>query len=133
RRLDFFRAYKTDYEIACLEQASAIAVRGHRAAAECFERGATEFELHQRYCTESRQRETELPYNAIVALDRHAAILHYQNLDKSAPERGASFLIDAGAEFNGYASDITRTWARSAGEFRDLLASMETLQQSLCP
>jgi Xaa-Pro dipeptidase len=132
RRLDFARARKTAYEIACLAAASSMAVRGHRAAAAAFADGATEFELHQRYCSAVGQRESELPYNAIVALDRHAAILHYQHLCRDEPERGASFLIDAGAEFNGYASDVTRTWARNGGEFGELIASMHALQQTLC-
>lgn len=132
RRLDFTRARKTGYEIACLERASAMAVRGHRAAAAAFAEGATEFELHQAFCAAAVQRETELPYNAIVALDRHAAILHYQNLSTSRPERGEAFLIDAGAASNGYAADITRTWARRDGEFHELIAAMDALQQTLC-
>src|SRR5690606_21917242 len=81
RVLDFHRAYKTTYEIACLERASAIAVRGHRAAADAFAADTSEFDLHQRYCDATGQRESELPYNAIVAVDRHAAVLHYQRLD----------------------------------------------------
>src|SRR5690606_24625355 len=60
RRLDYFRACKTAYEVACLERASAVAVRGHRAAAAAFAAGAMEFDLHQEYCAASRQRETEL-------------------------------------------------------------------------
>ena len=132
RPLDFARARKSAYEVACLAGASRMAARGHVAAAQAFRGGATEFELHQHFCTGAGQRETELPYNAIVALDRHAAVLHYQHLAAEPPERGASFLIDAGAAYNGYASDVTRTWSRDDGEFRDLIASMETLQQALC-
>src|SRR5690606_25389930 len=64
RPLDFHRAVKTEYEIACLERASAIAVRGHRAAADAFANDTSEFDLHQRYCDAAGQRETELPYKA---------------------------------------------------------------------
>ena len=132
RVLDFHRAYKTSYEIACLERASAIAVRGHRAAADAFGADTSEFDLHRRYCDATGQRESELPYNAIVAVDRHAAVLHYQRLDHAAPERASTLLIDAGADFLGYASDVTRTTVRHAAEFAALRDSVEVMQQTLC-
>ena len=44
-----------------------------------------------------------------------------------------SLLIDAGAEFNGYAADITRTYSASANDdFAALIASMDALQQRIC-
>ena len=43
-----------------------------------------------------------------------------------------SFLIDAGASCNGYASDITRTYSEKKDEFRDLIDAMDAMQQSLC-
>ena len=132
RVLDYHRAFKTPYEIACLERASAIAVRGHRAAAQAFAADTSEFDLHQRYCDAAGQRESELPYNAIVAVDRHAAVLHYQRLDRTAPERAATLLIDAGASFLGYGSDITRTTVRNAAEFAALRDSIDAMQQTLC-
>jgi len=132
RVLDFHRAYKTSYEVACLERASAIAVRGHRAAAAAFAADTSEFDLHQRYCNAAGQREIELPYNAIIAVDRHAAVLHYQRLDRRAPERASTLLIDAGASFLGYGSDITRTTVRHAAEFAALRDSINAMQQTLC-
>ena len=54
---------------------------------------------------------TVLPYANIVALNEHCAVLHYQYQDTVKPAQSRSFLIDAGAQFNGYASDITRTWS----------------------
>ena len=132
RRLDFFRACKTPYEVACLERASALAARGHRAVAEAFAADTSELDLHQRYCEAVGQRESELPYHAIVAIDRHAAVLHYQNLSSAAPERAATLLIDAGASSLGYASDVTRTTVRHAPEFEALRDSLDTLQRTLC-
>ena len=131
-QLDYFRASKTPYEIACLEQASIRAATGHRAVAQAFVEGGSEFELHQIYCTATRQRESELPYPNIVALNEHAAVLHYQSLDLAAPKIPKSFLIDAGAQYAGYAADVTRTWAAEAGLFKELIDSMEVLQQQLC-
>jgi Xaa-Pro dipeptidase len=130
--LDYFRAYKTPYEIACLERAAARAVAGHRAVERAFGTGASELELHQRYLEATSQRETELPYSSIVALNRHACVLHYQHLDAAPAQRVLSLLLDAGADFNGYASDITRTWTTDEGEFRDLIISMDALQQAIC-
>ena len=43
-----------------------------------------------------------------------------------------SFLIDAGAQHAGYACDITRTYAADAGEFLDLIRSVDSVQQKLC-
>ncbi len=46
-----------------------------------------------------------------MALNEHAAVLHYTELGRKAPQPLRSFLIDAGASAHGYASDITRTYA----------------------
>ena len=132
-RLDYGRAAKTEYEIACIQQATRIGVLGHRAAERAFARGASEFEIHEAFLSATGQRECELPYLSIVALNRHAAVLHYQHLDRRAPRRAHSFLLDAGAMHRGYASDITRTYAGTDAEgFRSLIASMDQLQRSLC-
>ncbi len=50
-----------------------------------------------------------MPYSNIVALNEHASVLHYTKLDHRAPAEMRSFLLDAGAEYNGYAADLTRT------------------------
>ena len=42
-----------------------------------------------------------------------------------------SFLIDAGVDVHGYASDITRTWAWRRGEFADLIAALDAQQQEI--
>ena len=81
----------------------------------------------------SGQRETELPYGNIIGLNEHAATLHYQRLRTSPPAVKRSLLIDAGAEFLGYAADITRTYSASAtDDFAALIASMDSLQQRIC-
>src|SRR5581483_6743890 len=45
QRLDFSRAWKTPYELECLREANRIGTRGHLAAMQAFERGASEFEI----------------------------------------------------------------------------------------
>ena len=130
--LDYFRAIKTTYEARCIERANQIAARGHIAAQRAFREGASEFHLHHVYCLATEQTDAELPYPNIVAINEHAAILHYQNLCREVPDRARSFLLDAGAQFNGYASDVTRTCTRDEPHFDSLIDSMEALQQTLC-
>jgi Xaa-Pro dipeptidase len=132
RRLDFPRAAKTPYELACLREANRLGARGHQAAAQAFEAGGTEFEIELAFLRACGLREQELPYNPIIALNEGGAVLHYQVLEKHAPEHRRSLLIDAGAEFAGYASDITRTYALRDGDFRHLIRKMDALQQELC-
>jgi Xaa-Pro dipeptidase len=131
--LDFTRAVKTRYELIAMRAAQALAVRGHLAVAAAFQPGATEIDLHQAYLAASGQRETELPYPNIIALNEHAATLHYQRLRAEPPTVTRSLLIDAGAEFVGYAADITRTYSASpSDDFAALIASLDALQQRIC-
>ena len=132
RRVDFERAAKTPYELACLREASRQGARGHLAAARAFSAGASEFEIHLEYVRACGLREQELPYNAIVALNENGAVLHYQVLEKTKPDERHSLLIDAGAACAGYASDITRTYSYSDADFGALIGSLDELQQSLC-
>lgn len=132
RHLDYSRAVKSPYELACLRSANRLGARGHGAAARAFAAGASEYEIELAFLAACGQREQELPYNPIIAQNENAAVLHYQVLEKRAPQVRRSLLIDAGAEYRGYASDITRTYAASAGDFADLIEQMDVLQQSLC-
>src|SRR5580700_2885200 len=132
RRLDYVRAAKTPYELECLREANRLGALGHVAAAGAFAAGASEFEIELAFLKGCGQREQELPYNPIIALNSEGAVLHYQMLERRPPPQLRSLLIDAGAEFAGYASDITRTYARAQGEFAALIERMDTMQQALC-
>ena len=132
RHLDYGRAVKTPYELACMREASRLGTLGHRAAARAFTEGASEFEIELAFMKACGLREQELPYNPIIALNEGGAVLHYQVLEKQAPPERHSLLIDAGAEFGGYASDITRTHALREGDFATLIQGMDELQQTLC-
>jgi Xaa-Pro dipeptidase len=131
-QLEQFRCRKSAYEIACISQASRRGALGHEAAERAFRAGCSEFEIHHAFLAATQQSELELPYGSIVALNEHAATLHYQLRDCAAPTQSHSLLIDAGAGYLGYASDITRTWAARAGLFADLVDGMHELQQKLC-
>jgi len=132
-QLEYDRAIKTPYEIACVRGANTLAARAHRAAERAFRDGASEFDIHLAYCSALRHREAELPYGNIVAIGRHAAVLHYQLLDRVAEAGAVSLLLDAGASVRGYAADISRTHLRTAiPGVADLIAALDRLQQSLC-
>ena len=73
-----------------------------------------------------------MPYNNIVAYNEHAAVLHYQHLARAVPADLRSFLIDAGAQYRGYAADITRSYAAAPGAFADLILAMDDVQRALC-
>ena len=131
-RMDYDRAVKTPYELVCMREASRLGVLGHVAAADAFGNGATEYEIELAFMRACGLREQELPYNPIIALNDGAAVLHYQVLERRAPADRHSMLIDAGAEFGGYASDITRTYSHRDPDFAALVSEMDAVQQSLC-
>jgi Xaa-Pro dipeptidase len=131
-RLHYDRAVKTGYELECMRRANELGARGHRAALAAFRSGASEYAAHMRYLEGCAQREEEMPYNNIVAYNENSAVLHYQRLERAAPQSLRSFLIDAGAQYRGYASDITRTYAACASRFADLVEALDAAQQVLC-
>jgi Xaa-Pro dipeptidase len=128
--LHYQRSYKTDYELAMMRVASKLGARAHRAAESAFRGGASEYDIHMAYLRAVHETDNELPYSNIVALNQHGAVLHYTALDRNPPTRADSFLIDAGASFHGYASDITRTYAApQAGEFQLLIDAVDSAQR----
>jgi len=137
--LDGGRVLKTPYEVACLAEANRIAALGHDAVRKAFEGGAhSELELHLAFLGATRQDDQETPYKNIVALGRNGAVLHHVSYGRDAT-RGESLLLDAGATYLGYCSDITRTWARAqrgdggsaGGTFASLVLAMEAMQKRL--
>ena len=125
--LHFHRGYKTSYEQECMRQSNALAVKGHQAAKATFMAGESEFAIQQAYLKATEHTDSDTPYGNIVALNENAAILHYTALERTKPLAPKSFLIDAGANFHGYASDITRTYAYEQNDFAALIARMDTL------
>ena len=130
-RLHYDRAWKTEYEVECIRQANRIGVLGHDAAEKAFRSGASEYEIHLAYLQATSHVEPQLPYGNIVALNEHAAVLHYQHQERAKPAQIHSFLLDAGTTVNGYASDITRTWSSANDEFAALIESVDRLEQEL--
>lgn len=130
--LHYHRSAKTAYELANMRQASRRATRAHRVAEAAFRDGGSEMDIHRAYCAAAGHTDLDLPYGNIVALNQNAAILHYQHQRSDKPAQHHSFLIDAGAQVNGYAADITRTYASGDAEFQILIDAMEAAQLRLC-
>ena len=129
--LHYTRAAKTEYELECMRRANALSVRGHRAAEQAFRAGGSEFEIHNAFCAACGQTDDEHPYHAIVALNEHAAILHYQHWNRDKPAQLHALLIDAAAQVHGYASDVTRTYSAAQDEFQSLINALDQEQQAL--
>ncbi|ABE53313.1 Xaa-Pro dipeptidase. Metallo peptidase. MEROPS family M24B [Shewanella denitrificans OS217] len=129
--LHYHRASKTQYELECMRQANKIAVKGHQAAKNAFYNGGSEFEIQQQYLSSVGQTVNEVPYGNIVALNQNAAILHYTALEHTKPAQRLSFLLDAGANFHGYASDITRTYAFEKNSFCDLISALNAVELAI--
>ena len=133
-QLHYHRAYKTEFEIDCMARANQRAAAGHLAAGQAFRDGMSEFDILVRYVAAARQTVEELPYHSIIAQNRHAGVLHYQHYDREPPRPLLSFLIDAGASANGYAADVTRTYAAAApatGAFAELIEAMDAAQRKI--
>jgi Xaa-Pro dipeptidase len=130
--IDFSKAVKTPFEIQAMRQASMSGARGHVAAKEAFLAGMSELDIHLAFLQASQQTAAQEPYPGIVGLNEHAAVLHYEHkaIESSATSR--TLLIDAGASEHGYASDITRTFARHDDDFNALLNTMNKMEQALC-
>ncbi len=141
-RLHYQRAFKSDFEIAAMREASRLGVLGHQAAAAEFANGGSEFSIHMAFLAASGQTDLDVPYGNIVAVNQNASVLHYQHKDRHVGEPLLSLLIDAGARSHGYASDITRTYIHpdtaklgshtmAGATFAELIKRMDSLQQTL--
>ena len=130
--IDYQRRGKTAYEQECVREANRQAVPAHRAAQQAFMAGASEVQISAAYLAACDCRESEMPYGIIAGVNEHAAVLHHHNLFKQ-PQTPRSFLIDAGVEVYGYASDITRTYAYDPGcDFAAMIEAMDKTQLALC-
>ncbi len=132
-QLHELRVCKSPYEIALLRLANIDALQAHTAAEQAFYAGESELDIHLTYLQALRVAEENLPYHNIVALNHHAAVLHYQYFSTTSPAKKYSFLLDAGAEYLGYAADLTRTYAGNEAPevYRALITGMRTLKHSM--
>ena len=104
------RLLKGEEELACMRTAVAIAAAAHRQAMQTVRDGMREFEIEALLdCTFRKMGGSGPAYPSIVAAGANATTLHYVTGDARLRD-GELLLIDAGAEYGGYCSDITRTY-----------------------
>ncbi|AEO68668.1 uncharacterized protein THITE_2090184 [Thermothielavioides terrestris NRRL 8126] len=110
------RVVKDEYELAMLAKANAISSKAHRAAMEKARHAKNERDLEAVFLSTSiTAGARNQAYHGIFASGRAAATLHYVHND--APLAGKqNLLVDAAAEWDCYAADITRTFPLS-GKF----------------
>ncbi|MCC8537859.1 aminopeptidase P N-terminal domain-containing protein [Xanthomonas axonopodis pv. poinsettiicola] len=103
------RLFKSRDEIALMQQAADISVRAHRAAMRLARPGVHEYALQAEIEREFRAADAWPAYGSIVGTGSNACVLHYR-ANNARSRDGELVLIDAGAEYRGYAADITRTF-----------------------
>ncbi len=103
------RLYKTRDELRVMRKAAQIASGAHLRAMRTVRPGMNEHEIEAELLHEFRRRGAVSSYEPIVGGGANGCVLHYRA--NNAPLRdGDLLLIDAGAEYECYASDITRTF-----------------------
>ena len=104
------RLHKSADEVAMMQTAATISAEAHILAMKKTKPGMNEFQVESLVESYMRDRgATGIAYNSIVGGGENATILHYVENNRPLND-GDLILIDAGAEYKGYAADITRTF-----------------------
>lgn len=106
KSIELARVVKDEYEIALIRKANYISGLAHKAVVQRAKTATNEQEFEATFlerCVSHGAK--EMAYHPILAAGTAAATLHY--VDNNAPLTGkTNLLIDAGAEWENYASDI---------------------------
>jgi Xaa-Pro aminopeptidase len=104
------RTVKSSEEIELMQRAADIAAEAHIEAMKTVQPGMKEYQVEALLEQVFRREGASAPaYTSIVGAGENATVLHYINNDGELRD-GDLLLVDAGAEYRGYASDITRTY-----------------------
>ena len=107
--LDELRLFKSRDEIQLMQRAADISVLAHETAMRACRAGVPEYALQAEIERVFRQHDAVPAYGSIVGAGTNACVLHYV-ANNAVANDGDLVLVDAGAEYRGYASDITRTF-----------------------
>jgi len=102
------RLTKSRAELVSMRRSAAIACAAHRRALGIAGPGRMEYEVMAEILHEFHRRHADFSYYPIVGSGPNSCVLHYRENSRQMQE-GELLLIDAGCEFDYYASDITRT------------------------
>jgi Xaa-Pro aminopeptidase len=103
------RLFKSPAEVKLMQRAADIACKAQLAAMRATRAGAREYEVEAALQFVYRSHDSMPAYEPIVGAGANGCVLHYR-ANNALMNAGELLLCDAGAEFAGYASDITRTW-----------------------
>lgn len=104
------RLYKSRHEVKLMRKAAKISAIAHKRAMQVCRPGMMEYQIESELNHEFMQHGARYSaYPAIVGGGANACVLHYVE-NRDALQDGDMLLIDAGAEYEGYASDITRSF-----------------------
>lgn len=111
--MDLARSVKTDFEVAQIRKAIDVSSQAHRAVLEQIKSLTSEAEVENLFLTKCRELGAKMQaYNVIAGSGPNAAVLHYDANDKPFGD-SQLMVLDAGAEWECYASDVTRTFPLS--------------------
>lgn len=117
------RVFKTDWELDQMREAARVNSIAHCNVLQALEPGKYEYEMKAVFdYYQIKNGLAQDAYNGIFAAGKHSAILHYVENNRLISD-GDLFLIDAGFEYKGYASDFTRTYPAN-GTFTPLQAQV---------
>jgi Xaa-Pro aminopeptidase len=102
------RLFKSRSELVSMRRSAAIACAAHRRALRATAPRRMEYEVMAEILHEFHRRRADVSYHPIVGSGPNACVLHYRANSRQMQE-GDLLLIDAGCEFDYYASDVTRT------------------------
>ncbi len=103
------RLIKSDYEIGLIKKAAEVSIIGHQEAMKKSKPGIYEYELDAEIKYVFNKNNMHFAYMSIVGSGNNACTLHYIKNNNLLKDKDL-VLIDAAAENQGYASDITRTF-----------------------
>jgi intermediate cleaving peptidase 55 len=104
------RLIKSDYEVDLMKRSGQISSKAFVESMKWTKPGHSEAQLWAKLDYECRMRGSSmLAYVPVVASGPNALSMHYVRNDMEMKD-GQLVLVDGGGEYNGYASDITRTW-----------------------
>ncbi len=103
------RLFKSREEISLMRKAARISVQAHINAMKNCRPGLREYELEAEFLFEFKRSGADWAYTSIVGGGENACVLHYTENNAVLNDKEL-VLIDAGAEYQGYAADITRTF-----------------------
>jgi len=109
-QLHDMRLYKSAGEIKVMRKAAQISAKGHIRAMQFCKPGLYEYQLEAELLHHFMQQGARFPaYSSIVGGGKNGCILHYVENSETL-KSGDLVLIDAGAEMECYAADISRTF-----------------------